>query len=292
MATPRSPLLSGRAVASRLLDRARRRHRGELPPIKRVHSGLPSLDRLARQWWGLNLLAGAEGSGRTTLAARIALFTARAGGRVLWVEQDGSVDTPVFRLLTGLARVPARSVFVEPALEEAAWSALERTAEELAALPLQLTQAHGATAEELRRVIGRARSEGPLALVVVDGLGAPGRSYLQELDALAEEHLLPLLAVLDVPEEADWRDEGALLRGDLPQRPGALRLVLTRERPEAPAARPVSTRRQLSVFRAGRGLRGTISLDLDSACRWLEEVQVAKPEPSPRLGLSSLRAAP
>ncbi|MCM2333901.1 MAG: hypothetical protein NDI82_08120, partial [Anaeromyxobacteraceae bacterium] len=94
MSDRRPPTLPARAIAARLLARARRQHRGEFTQRKLVRSGLPSLDALAPSWWGLTVLAGEGQTGRTTLAARVALETAREGGRVLWLEQGGSVDTP------------------------------------------------------------------------------------------------------------------------------------------------------------------------------------------------------
>jgi len=259
-------------VALRLLERARRQQREEPPPFKVVVSGLPSLDETAVSWWGLTVLAGDASSGRTTLAARIALETAREGGRVLWFGMGQGAETPVFRLLTGLARVRARSVFVERTLVGEQWSALEAAAKEVAGLPLLVAEAHGATIEELRVGLRTALKDGPLELAVLDDLGRPERPFLVALEQLADDHDVPLLAVVTHDKRKAWRDERRLLRGPFPQRPGSLRLRLTRQEPDsilepAPRAAPV----WLDVYRAGEGFRRSIPLRFDPDCRWLDE---------------------
>lgn len=260
-------------VAQRLIDRARRHQREEPPPFKVVVSGLPSLDETAVSWWGLTILAGDASSGRTTLAARIALETAREGGRVLWLGMGQGAETPVFRLLTGLARVRARAVFVERTLGAEQWSALEAAAAEVAGLPLLVAEAHGATIEELRAGLRAALKDGPLELAVLDDLGRPERPFLAALEQLADELDVPLLAVVTHDKRQAWRDERRLLRGPFPQRPGSLRLRLTRQEPDsilerAPLAAPV----WLDVYRAGEGFRRSIPLRFDPDCRWLDEV--------------------
>ncbi len=275
MVRARPPFLPASVVASRLLARSSRQHRGVKTRLKAVRSGLPSLDSSVFSWWGLTLLAGDKLSGRTTLAARIAFETARGGGRVLWLEQSGRVDTPVFRLLTGLSRVAARRVFVELALDGEAWGALEQASAELERLPLFFAEAHGATIDDLHRAVAAGRSEGPIELVVIDGLPSPGRTYLQGLETLARELETPVLMTVAVEAGQAWRDENALLRGDLPQRPGSLRLRLTKEPMEDPSLPLGPARVLLDLYRAGEGLRRTIALELDTRCRWIEEAAEA-----------------
>jgi len=267
---PRS--LSADAVAKRILVRARSRQRGIPPPIKPFRSGLPSLDALARQCWGLNLLAGSDRAGCTALGTQIALSLAQAGQRILWLDLARSVDAPIFYLLTKLSGVGARRIFPCPTLQEAEWTALEAAAEVVARLPIQLAEVHGATPDELRRAIGWARSEGPLGLVVLDHVGQPDRRYLQQVHELADDLQTPVLAVVTVPATADWSDEQALLRGNLPQKPGRLRLRLTKTPVgERGGAGEGGANVRLEVFRAGSGLVGSIPLYVDPALRAVEE---------------------
>ncbi len=272
---PARPILPAHAgeVAHRLLERARRQHRDEPLPFKVVRSGLPSLDALATSWWGLTVLAGDTRSGRTTLAARIALETARAGGRVLWLGLGQGIETPVFRLLTGLAQVRARTVFVDRRLVSEQWGALEAAATEVGALPLSFAEAHGATVEELRAGVAGALKDGLLELVVLDDLGVPERAFLVALERVADDLDVPFLAVVTLDKRAAWRDERKLARGPIPQRPGSLRLRLTRQEQDdrgepAPAAAPL----WLDVYRAGEGFRRCVELRYDPDIRWLEEV--------------------
>lgn len=270
-ARPIVPIRAGE-VARRIIERARRQHSDGLGPFKVVRSGLPSLDAIATSWWGLTVLAGDASSGRTTLAARIALETARAGGQVLWLGIGPGTETPVFRLLTGLSRVRARGVFVDRALTADQWASLEAAASEIGALPILLAEAHGATMEELRTGLQAVLRDGPLELVVLDDMGAPERSFLAGLERLADEFDVPLLAVVSLDRRVAWRDERKVLRGLLPQRPGSLRLRLTRQEPDSilepePTAAPL----WLDAYRAGEGFRLSIPLRFDPLCRWVEE---------------------
>jgi len=269
---PITPVPAGE-VGKRMVERARQHHRGGPPPFKVVQSGLPTLDASAVSWWGLTILAGDASSGRTTLAARIALQTAREGGRVLWLGMGQGAETPVFRLLTGLSKVRARAVFVEGTLGVEQFSALEAAASEVGSLPLQVAEAHGATVEELRAGVQAALQAGPLELVVLDDLGRPERLFLAALERLADDFDVPVLAVVTHDKRQAWRDERRLLRGPFPQRPGSLRLRLTRQEPDSilepiPKVAPL----WLDVYRAGEGFRRSIPLQFDPECRWLEEV--------------------
>lgn len=261
-------ILHAGEVASNLLERARLQH-GERPePPTPVLSGLVSLDSMARSWWGLTLLAGEGASGRTTFAARIALETARAGGRVLWLGLGQSADTPIFRMLTGLSRVRARSVFVERSLSDPQWAALHAAAEELDTVPINVAEAHGASVHELRAAIEGVLQRGPVRLVVLDDLGSPERGALVALEHLADDVNVPILAVVDLDRQTSWANEQSLLGGPLPQRPGSLRLLIARSEPHGPGG-PETT--WLDVYRAGEGYRRAIRLRFDAERRWLED---------------------
>jgi len=255
-------------VASNLLARARRQHSEALEPPTPVLSGLQSLDSMARSWWGLTLLVGEGASGKTTLAARIALETARAGGRVVWLGLGQSADTPIFRMLTGLAKVKARAVFVERALTDPQWRALDGVAAELDTIPISLAEAHGATVHELRAAIEGIVKLGSVRLVVVDDLGSPERGVLVGLEQLADDLNVPILAVVDLDRQIAWTNEQALLGGPLPQRPGSLRLLIARAEPHDPGGPEASW---LDVYRAGEGYRRAIRMRFDTECRWLED---------------------
>ncbi len=260
-------------VAARLLERARVQHRDGVEVRERVRSGLPTLDRLAHTWWGLSLLAGNARAGKTTLAARIALETARTGGRVLWFSVDGHAETAVFRLLTGLARVPARSLFVERTLNAGQWRDLAAAAEEVGKLPFSLADAHGATLPELRAAVVAAAEAGPLDLIVIDGLSDADRRLLAGLEALSEEVDSPVLAVTTFCGTLDWQGERDLLRGGLSLRPGSLRLHLSKEEPEEDRAPSEEVPLWVDVYRAGEGFHMSIGLKMLTGCRWIEEVE-------------------
>lgn len=255
-------------VAAKLLARARRQHEDGLEPPTPILSGLPSLDSMVRSWWGLTLLTGESASGKTTLAARIALETARAGGRVLWLGLGQSADTPVFRMLTGLAKVKARAVFVERALGDRQWKALDDVAASLETVPISVAEAHGASVRELRAAIEGVLQRGPVRLVVLDDLGAPGRGTLVALEQLADDLDLPILALVDLDRQQSWTDEQALLGGAMPQRPGSLRLLIARAEAGEPGGPETAW---LDVYRAGEGYRRAIKLRFDAECRWLED---------------------
>jgi len=260
-------------VAARLLERAKVQHRDGVEVLRRVRSGLPTLDRLAHTWWGLSLLAGNARAGKTTLAARIALETARVGGRVLWFSVDGHAETAVFRLLTGLARVPARSLFVERALTAGQWRDLAAAAEEVGRLPFSLADALGATLPELRAAVVAATGGGPLDLIVIDGLSDVDRRLLVGLEAMSEEVDSPVLAVTTFCGTLDWQGERDLLRGGLSLRPGSLRLHLSKQDPEEDRAPAEEVPLWVDVYRAGEGFHMSIGLKMLTRCRWIEEVE-------------------
>lgn len=259
-------------VAARLLERARVQHRDGAGVLGRVCSGLPTLDRLAHTWWGLSLLAGDARAGKTTLAARIALETARAGGRVLWFSVDGQAETAVFRLLTGLARVPARSIYVERTLTAGQWRDLVAAADEVGRLPISLADAHGATLPELRAAVVTATEAGRLDLIVIDGLSDADRRLLASLEALSEEVDSAVLAVTTFCGTLDWQGERDLLRGGLSLRPGSLRLHLSKQEPEEDRAPSEQVPLWVDVYRAGEGFHMSIELKMLTRCRWIEEV--------------------
>lgn len=261
-------ILRAGEVAGKLLARARLQQGEQLDPPTPVLSGLPSLDSMVRSWWGLTLLAGESASGKTTLAARIALETARAGGRVVWLGLGQSAETPVFRMLTGLAKVKARSVFVERTLADLEWKALDDAAAALETVPISVAEAHGASVHELRAAIEGVLRRGPVRLVVLDDLGSPERGVLVALEQLADDLDVPILAPVDLDRHISWANEQALLGGPLPQRPGSLRLLISRAEPNGPGG-PETT--WLDVYRAGEGFRRSIMLRFDAECRWLED---------------------
>lgn len=261
-------ILRAGEVAAKLLSRARRQQEGRVEPPTPVLSGLPSLDSMVRSWWGLTLLAGESSSGKTTLAARIAHETAHAGGRVLWLGLGQSADTPIFRLLTGIAQVRARSVFVERNLADREWKALEFAATVLDTVPISVAEAHGASVHEVRATLEGFLERGPIRLVVLDDLGAPDRGVLAALEQLSDDLDVPFLAVVDLDRSQSWTDEKALLGGPMPQRPGSIRLLIARAEPGEPGG-PETT--WLDVYRAGEGYRRAIRLRFDAQCRRLED---------------------
>ncbi len=255
-------------VAGKLLARARQQHGDRLDPPTPVLSGLPSLDSTVRSWWGLTLLVGESASGKTTFGARIALETARAGGRVVWLGLGQSADTPVFRMLTGLAKVKARAVFVERSLGDRQWKALEDAAASIETLPISVAEAHGASLHELRAAIEGVLARGPVRLVVLDDLGSPDRGVLVALEQLADDLGFAILAVVDLDRNVSWTNERALLNGPLPQRTGSLRLLISRPEPDGPGGPDTAW---LDVYRAGEGYRRAIKLRFDAECRWLDD---------------------
>jgi hypothetical protein len=270
---------SSSEVASRLLARAEAQHRGELPPAKRVRSGLAALDQSAPSWWGLGLLTGASRCGKTTLAARIALETARAGGRVLWFAMDGHGDTPIFRLLSGLARVPARSFFVDRQLSPEQWSAVAEAAKQVSALPMVVVEAHAATEAELLAAHARAAEAGPFDLVVFDNLAGASRQLLAALEKFADEQDLAALVVLGSPGTPGADSAADLQALDPPQRPGSLQLHLQKLGPSEGDQQAEVAPLLLEVHRAGEGLKRSIELRMLVPCRWIEEGTEAEGPP-------------
>lgn len=268
------------AVASRILERAERLHREGFRPRKRVQTGLSMLDEVARSWWGVTLLGGDRGVGTTTLAARTALETARAGGRVLWFGLAHHAESPVFRMLTGLSGIAARRVFVDRALSESEFAILMQVGSEIGRLPIELIEAHGAAVEHLRASCGAALRSGPIDLVVLDPVADPDDRLLAALEHLADDLDVPLLAVAG--------SAGAALTGSgsgsrpPPLRPGSLRLHLSRTHPAGPVDEiahpgPGTTRLWVGIGRVGEEARRVIELRFLTACRWLEEAAAAAP---------------
>jgi hypothetical protein len=244
-----------------------------------VRSGLPALDRLASSWWGLSLLAGAPRCGKTTLAARIALETARAGGRVLWFAMDGHGDTPVFRLLSGLARVPARSFFVDRQLTPGQWGAVAEAAKQVSELPLVVVEAHASTLAELLAAHARAAEAGPFDLVVFDNLARASRPLLAALEKFPDELDLAALVVLGVADAPGANGAADLAALDPPQRPGSLQLHLRKLGPSECDQQAEVAPLLLEVHRVGEGLKRSIDLRMLTRCRWIEEAIGDEPQP-------------
>ncbi len=274
-------------VSSRLLARAREQHRDGVKHGRGVvRSGLRELDTLVPNWFGLTILSGPPRVGKTALASRVALETARRGGRSLWLATDGMSETPVFRLLTGLARVPARNLFVDRRLEDAEWRALDAAAVEIGTLPIAVVDLHGATLEELVRVTWAAQREGALELVIVDGIRKAEGQSLLGLEALAEELDVPVLAIFaeSTPPDASAiaLGVGALAHAKecVPcsvLRPGSLVIHLEEGTPSAhrPAldARPL----RLAAHRCGNAAPDQVGLRILRACRWIESAMCEEP---------------
>ena len=197
-------LSSIREVGYRILDRAKAQHRDGVKPFSKARTGFTAIDALAASWWGVTILSGDGHADQVTLASRIALETARAGGRVLWLDLSGSADTPVFRLLTGLARIPSRLVFVEKNLTPDQWEALAAAQDELDKLPIAVADAYGFSIGEIRSACDEAMLDERIDLLVLNGLHRVEHRQLGTLETLADRLDVPVLAVVE--SEGDGRD--------------------------------------------------------------------------------------
>jgi hypothetical protein len=285
MSTPRrfpgSEPLQGRAVlrsagevGRRLLDRAESQHLNGVKPFSKARTSFRSIDDLAPSWWGLTLLTGGSDRDQMTLAARIAFETASARGRVLWLSLSGEEESPIFRLLTGMASVPARSLFVDRQLTALQWALLAAALDDLEELPIQVADVHGLSLGEVRAACLEAMGAETLDLVVVDGIDEREGRLLGTLEGLSDELDVPILAVV-----SDGTDAGSdAVTRSVPLRRGSLLLHLQRE----PSAAGVavtgdSIRLRLDVARVGEGPKGSSVLSFDPRYRWLEELGSAQP---------------
>lgn len=222
-------------------DRAFREKR----QITGLTTGLADLDRSLGGFHASDLviLAGRPGSGKTALAASIALATAEAalrdgsadGAPVALFSLEMSNDQLTRRLLSGLARIDQRRI-QKGDLTPEDFRALTAAAERLGKLPLFLTDAPALTPQALRSRTRRLKRRHPsLGLVVVDYLQlmqADGRAARENrvyeiseisraLKLMAKELDVTVLALSQlsrnvesrddkVPQLSDLRDSGAI----------------------------------------------------------------------------------
>ena len=263
-----STLLPAADVARRLIDRAEAQHREGVKPFSKARTGLRSVDELAPSWWGLTVLVSKNEWDQLTLAARIALETARAGGRVLWFSLSGEEEAPVFRLLTGMSGVPARSVFVDRNLTTPQWAQLAVAVENMEALQIRVADAHRLSLSDVSAECRKANRTGPLDLVVFDGVHHSERTRLIALEELAEDLDFPVLVL--VGSSGEKEDIGTL--DHLPLRKGSL-VLRARRTPLAKRKRgdngPI--RVQLAVIRVREGRKANVRLDLEGRRRWMSE---------------------
>ena len=285
MSTPRrfpgSEPLQGRAVlrsagevGSRLLDRAEAQHLNGVKPFSKARTSFRSIDDLAPSWWGLTVLTGGSDRDQMTLAARIAFETACARGRVLWLSLSGEEESPILRLLTGMASVPARSLFVDRQLTALQWALLAAALDDLDELPIQVADVHGLSLGEVRAACLEAMGAETLDLVVVDGIHELEGRLLGTLEGLADELDVPVLAVVSEGKDAGFDDATQ----SLPLRRGSLLLHVRRE----PSATGVAVtgdpiRLRLDIARVGEGPRGSGVLSFDPRYRWIEELGSEQP---------------
>ena len=272
----RAAVRSAGDIAARLLARAEAQHSRGVR-FSRVYTGLKSVDELIPSWWGLTVLTGGTDQDQLVLAARIALFTAGARARVLWLCLDGNVDAPVFRLLTGLASVPARVVFSAPNLSPPQWASLANVRDELAALPIQVADAHGLSLGEVRAICLEAtREEGGLDIVIVDGMEGVDDRLAGTLESLSEELDVPVVAVVTLTDDSSDAPVGGAWPGQWPLLKGSLILRVRRDAsPAGVSALEDPIPLWLDVGLAGEGCRESVELRLDSRCRWIEDFKGA-----------------
>ncbi len=282
MGTRRARIYPAAELATWLLVRAERQHSQGVRLNVRVRAGLRALDSLRGIWWGLTVLHGGEhhtGSDHVTLAARIALETARSGEPVLWFSLTGNEEAPVFRLLTGIARVPVRDVFVDRRLGPREWEALGAARAELASLPLLVGDAHGLTLEELRASCLEARRGSDLALLIVDGIDGFDRVLLPWLERVGQEMDAPVLAVVTTPDGAPEEPVGFT-----EVRPTALirtsPVLHVRRVPSAQGTHPAGLIPLfVDVLRVGEPDLETVGLRLDPTSRWIEDAYLPELPP-------------
>jgi hypothetical protein len=266
----RAVVRSAGVIAARLLARAEEQHARGVK-FARVYRGLESVDELIPSWWGLTVLTGGTNQDQLVFAARMALFTAGARARVLWLSLDGDVDAPVFRLLTGLATVPARSVFADPQLSAQQWASLGNVRDELEAIPIQVADAHGLSLSEIRATCVEMKNEGGLDLVIVDGIERADDRLMGTLESLSEELDVPVVALVTLSDEAQGPSADGSWPRPWPLRKGSLVLRVRRHPGPANASVPEdSIRLWLDVALLGEGYRESVELRLDPGCRWID----------------------
>ncbi len=168
-----------------------------------LETGIPALDAAVGRWPGVALLFCSEVRARTVLASQIAFETTRTGNAVLWCCAGGHHELALLMMMTRLANLELRRVFVKRDLRQAEWRRLERAAAAVSKLPLRFADVHGAGAAELEDAFYRsvADSHAEYQLVVIDNLDAPPKPTLAHLEHLAESVYTTFLVMLDVPDE-------------------------------------------------------------------------------------------
>lgn len=247
----------------RLLEQLERLQRHP-PPILPIRSGLAPLDELLpRTYPLLYVITGQRSVGKTALALRIALESARAGVPVSIYSLEGAPDVLTARLISGANGIDWRRA-LNRALSHADWETLARTAEELGRLPIRIVDAPFATTDDVAVTERAAETEGfRNAITVVDGVRRADPDLLNSLVRLSSDLGRAVFATVDHPRSARRSTES--LRLLLPDHAFVLHLERGVHDEQSSDVRPV----MLRVGQQWDSLRD-IPLGLVARTSWFE----------------------
>ncbi len=175
-------------VMSRFYDSLEAGRDADQPPG--VKTGFRALDGIIQALYPgeVAVLAGAAGMGKTTLALSMAANVARAGGRVVYYSLEMSQEE-VMRILTSMETGIHIDILKSYRFSPGQWQRFVDVSPVIGAWPLHIIdQFDKLTPVQLRQKTRRLQIDGPVDLVVIDGLWLmqPDREHYKRSEAVAE----------------------------------------------------------------------------------------------------------